>query len=1102
MHMTGQRSQLINFVSKFLDTVRFGNDQIAKIMGYDDYQLGNVTISWVYYVEGLRHNWFSVGQFYDSDLEVAFRKHTCYIRNLDGADLLSGSRDTNLYSISMDDMLKSSPICLLYKASNTKSWLWHRRLSHLNFGTLNQLAKQGLVRGLPKLKFEKYHLCSACSLGKSKKSSHKPKADDTNQEKLYLLHMDLCEPMRVESINGKKYILVIFYDYSRFTWVKFLRSKNEAPEVIIKCLKQIQVRMNTIVRNVRTDNGTKFVNQTLREYYENVGISHQTSVARTLQQNDVVERQNHTLVEAAHTMLIFSKALFEDLGKLKAKADIDIFVGYAPTKKAFRIYNKITRLIMETIHVTFDELTAMAYEQFSSGPVPQLMTLETLRYLVPTNFDEFFNPPPSVVSLVPVAVARTPIDPTGSPVLTSLEQDATSISTSSTQEQEHSPIISQGSPSNVRPSYTPFELLVRWTKNHLITNVIRDPSCSVSIVKQLKTDAIWCYFDAFLTLVEQKNFKEAMLESSWIEAMQEEIHEFERIKVWELTSRPIAKLEAIHIFIANAANKDMTIYHMDVKTAFLNGELREVVYVTQPEGFVDQDKPNHVYRIKSEGTGSKLWVPDELTGKSIISNEGAGIQSEVLDGTKNLSESDDDFDKWGSTDEEVFRVVPRDENPKSPPSDLYDNDDLNESEDDDDKRVETDDDDDDERVETNDDRDNEEEEVDRSTNIEETDAERTESDNEHQGKGNEQATEAQPNDDKKDKFKFYQPTSSQSLSSGFANQFLLNSLNASRLETITEPTKGNTTSMLDVPIQQDVPKVVPEPLHVVTLTVIPEATQPPPPPAATTVTLATQIPNTKAVSSVVQRFSEMEQFVKQLRETNFSSVIHDFIMSQVTSIVDKYLGSSLPNAFRKELQANNAALKKELSKLNYKEVIKESVKANVLVKDHAMNEDIIEESVKAHVVNEVKNFLPQFLTKAVSDFAKPMLQDAIAKSPISLAQSSSSYQSAIEAAKILSELELKNILYDEMLKSGSSCSHKTHKELFNALTWSITLDESNSTQRTKSDQIPKKHDRGDDDQDEDPSAGSNQGSDDVDQTFEKKADDSEQLMYKGLKQKR
>ncbi|GJX77447.1 retrovirus-related pol polyprotein from transposon TNT 1-94 [Tanacetum coccineum] len=231
-HMTEDRSQLTNFVHKFLGTIKFGNDQVAKIIGYGDYQIGNVTISRVYYVEGLGHNLFSVGQFCDSDLEVAFRKHTCFVRNLEGVDLLSGSRGTNLYSLSIGDMMASSPTCLL----------------------------NSLVRGLPRLKFEKDHLCSACAMGKSKKQSHKPKSEDTNQEKLYLLHMDLCELMRVTNINGKKYILVIVDDYSRFTWVKFLASKDEAPDFIIKFLKMIQVRLNVAVRNIHTDNGTEFVN--------------------------------------------------------------------------------------------------------------------------------------------------------------------------------------------------------------------------------------------------------------------------------------------------------------------------------------------------------------------------------------------------------------------------------------------------------------------------------------------------------------------------------------------------------------------------------------------------------------------------------------------------------------------------------------------------------------------------------------------------------------------------------------------------------------------------------------------------------------------------
>ncbi|GJX48604.1 ribonuclease H-like domain-containing protein [Tanacetum coccineum] len=168
--------------------------------------------------------------------------------------------------------------------------------------------------------------------------------------------MDLCGPMRVASVNGKKYILVIVDDYSRFTWVKFLASKDEALDFIIKFLKMIQVRLNATIRNIRTDNGTKFVNQTLCSYYESVGISHETSVARTPQKNGVVERRKR---------------------KLQAKADIGIFIGYAPKKNAYRIYNRRTRKIIETIHVNFDELTAMASEQLGSGPVLQLMTPST-----------------------------------------------------------------------------------------------------------------------------------------------------------------------------------------------------------------------------------------------------------------------------------------------------------------------------------------------------------------------------------------------------------------------------------------------------------------------------------------------------------------------------------------------------------------------------------------------------------------------------------------------------------------------------------------------------------------------------------------------------
>ncbi|GJX52749.1 retrovirus-related pol polyprotein from transposon TNT 1-94 [Tanacetum coccineum] len=278
-HMIGDRSRLKNFVKKFIETVRFGNGHFGVIMGYGDYVIGDSVISKIYYVEGLRHNLFSVGQFCDSDLEVAFRKHTCFVRDLNGVDLIKGSRGTNLYTIYVEDMMRSSPICLLSKAYKNKSWLWHRRLNHLNFGTLNDLARKDLVRGLPRLKFENDHL---------------------------------------------------------FTWVKFLRSKDETLAFVINLLKQLQVGLNKTVRFVRTDNGTEFVNKDLTDYYESVGITHEKTIPRTPQQNSVVKRRNRTLVEAAKTMLIFSKApLF-----LWAEAVVTAFlwdsiVGYAPNREGY-----------------------------------------------------------------------------------------------------------------------------------------------------------------------------------------------------------------------------------------------------------------------------------------------------------------------------------------------------------------------------------------------------------------------------------------------------------------------------------------------------------------------------------------------------------------------------------------------------------------------------------------------------------------------------------------------------------------------------------------------------------------------------------------------
>nr|GEX11517.1 hypothetical protein [Tanacetum cinerariifolium] len=522
-------------------------------------------------------------QFCDSDLEVAFRRNACFVRNLDGVDLLKGNRSTNLYTINLHEMASASPICLMARASSTKSWLWHQRLSHLNFDTINDLSKKDLVSGLLKFKYHKEHLCPSCEQGKGKRASHPPKPVPSSRQRLHLLHMDLCGPMRIASINGKRYVLVNVDDYSRYTWVHFLRSKEEAPEVIKTFLKRIIVLLQSPVIIIRTDNGTEFKNQVLKEYFDSVGISRQVSSVRTPQQNGVVERRNWTLVEAARTMLIFSRApLFlwaeaiatacftqnrsiiyrrfnktpyelindrkpdisflhvfgalcylkndredisflhvfgalcylkndrEDIGELGAKGDIGFFIGYSANSCAYRVFNRRTKKILETMNVLFDELSSMAFEQRSSKPGLQSMTYGQL---------------------------SSGLDLTYAP----------------------STITSQ------QPTEGELDLLFEAMYDDFIGG---QPSATQRTVSAVQA---------------------------------QQVHQ---------------TMEAIRIFLAYAAHKSFLVFQMDVKNAFLHGSLKEDVYVCQPEGFIDADHPSHVYKLKKALYGLKqaprAWY-DELS---------------------------------------------------------------------------------------------------------------------------------------------------------------------------------------------------------------------------------------------------------------------------------------------------------------------------------------------------------------------------------------------------------------------------------------------------------------------------------------------------------
>ncbi|GJW53013.1 retrovirus-related pol polyprotein from transposon TNT 1-94 [Tanacetum coccineum] len=625
-HMTGNLKLLCNFVEKFLGTVRFGNDQFAPILGYGDLIQGNVTIKRVYYVEGLNHNLFSVGQFCDADLEVAFRKSTCFVRDLQGNDLLTGNRGSDLYTISLQETTSTTPICFMAKASPTQAWLWHRRLSHLNFDYITLLSKKDIVTGLPKLKYVKDQLCSSCEMGKAKRSSFKTKAVPSSKGRLNLLHMDLCGPMRVASINGKKYILVIVDDYSRYTWTLFLRSKDETPEVLKDFLTMIQRNLQAQVITVRTDRGTEFLNKTLHAYFKEEGIEHQTSTPRTPEQNGVVERRNRTLVEAARTMLSASKLplsfwaeavatacytqnrsiiisthgktayhiindrkpsikhlhIFgcicyitrdgENLDKMKEKGDPCVMVGYSTQSKGYRVYNKRTRLIVESIHIKFDEIKEMMSDHNSSDLAPQRqeMSVENVSSgLVPqgqkaSDYDNS-DPVPPRQNVVPTA-EKTDSSQQGleflfSPLLeeyynpthglaeennndqapnASFQEDEF-INPFCTQVQEIGESSSRNIDNTDVHSFQPQSHDYRWTRDHPLEQVRGNPTMPVQTRRQLATDPEMCMFALTVSIVEPKNIKEAMADSAWIEAMQDELHQFDRLKVWELVTNPLAR---------------------------------------------------------------------------------------------------------------------------------------------------------------------------------------------------------------------------------------------------------------------------------------------------------------------------------------------------------------------------------------------------------------------------------------------------------------------------------------------------------------------------------------------------------------------------------
>nr|GEX23186.1 hypothetical protein [Tanacetum cinerariifolium] len=569
-HITGNLKLLCNFVEKYMGTVRFGNDQFALILRYGDLVQGNITINRVYYVQGLNHNLFSVGQFCDADLEVAFRKSTCFVRDLQGNDLLT-------------------------------------------------------VKAVPSLK-----------------------------GMLNLLHMDLCGPIWVASINRKKYILVIVDDYSRYTWTLFLRSKDETLEMLKEFLMMIQRNLQASVITVRTDRGTKFLNKTLRAFFKEEGIEHQTSTARTPEQNGVVEIQNRTLVEAARAMLSVSKlSLFfwaeaiatacynqnrSIINLTHDKMAYHIINDRKPSIKHLYIFGCICYLTRDGANLDkmkekgiyafwWDTALKTSVANDTSGLVPQRKKA--------SNYDNS-DPVLQLQNVSSSADAHVPsqqeldllFEPSTPTYVHAEENNDNQAEEEHLQDDEFTnpfctPVqeVTESSLHNIGnlnvPTFNqPLVFEYRWTKDHPLEQVRRNLSKPVKRRRQLATDPEMCMF-----------------------ALTEELHQFDRLQVWELVDKPfskyvirlkwlwknkknedqtvirnkarlvakgyaqeegidfeesfapVARLEAVWIFVAYAAHKSFPIYQMDIKTAFLNGPLTEEVYIAQPDEFVDPDHP-------------------------------------------------------------------------------------------------------------------------------------------------------------------------------------------------------------------------------------------------------------------------------------------------------------------------------------------------------------------------------------------------------------------------------------------------------------------------------------------------------------------------------
>jgi len=548
--MTGEASQLINLKWKPTGFITYGDNNRVRILGVGNIGSQNkVIIKDMLLIEGLKQSLLSISQLCDRGCKITFEPKQCIIADSESTEIvLVGKRVSNVYMLNVSSIIPSMN-CLL--SQDDEFWLWHKRLAHIHMHHLNRIASKDLVIGLPKFKFERNKLCEACQKGKQTKSSFKPINVVSTTRPLELLHMDLFGPSRTKSLGGNYYGLLIVDDYSRFTWTLFIATKDNAYFAFKKFAKVIQNEKGCRISTIKSNHGGEFQNERFDKFCEKQGIKHNFSVPRTPQQNGVVERKNRSLEERARTLLnatdlpkylwadavstacyilnrvliqpILKKTPYElfkgrkpnishlkvfgckcfilnngknNLGKFDPKADEGIFLSYSLHSHAYRVYNRRTMVVEESMHVAFDETDHKVQESIK----------------ITADDDEPVNQ-----KIVTDQLGKS-------------EKDNESYEAQSIEPQD------QPIESSTGATATNTELSREWRvpRNLSLDNIIGQ------IQKGVTTRRSMNHFRkhiAFVSQVEPKSVGEALEDRNWINAMHEELNQFARNEVWTLVPR-------------------------------------------------------------------------------------------------------------------------------------------------------------------------------------------------------------------------------------------------------------------------------------------------------------------------------------------------------------------------------------------------------------------------------------------------------------------------------------------------------------------------------------------------------------------------------------